>query len=154
MATRWINKGPTAEGTGNAHGFSANDDGVIIHHNGEMFGTINSDKIWPLTQTGGARAIPPYASGANFIVKNAGAIAFTLPPTKLGYKFTIYMAVASSGAHTITPVSVDKFLQAGKTDGQALTYGGTQAIGDSITLIGDGADGWLVSAKTGTGTWT
>lgn len=144
MATRWINKGPVAEGTGNAHGFSANDDGVIIHHNGEMFGVINSDKIWPLA-AGGARPAPPYASGTNFIANVATPVDIQLPPTKLGFKYSLFIAVA--GAHKLTPVSVDKIFP--KADGQAITGA---AVGDSITLVGDGKDGWLVTAKVGT--WT
>ena len=88
MATRWINKGPTAEGTGNAHGFSANDDGVIIHHNGEMFGVINSDKIWPLDKAGN-RPVTGFNSGTNFVTEIAAPINIVLPPTKLGYKYTL-----------------------------------------------------------------
>lgn len=146
MATRWINKGPVAEGTGNAHGFSANDDGVIIHHNGEMFGVINSEKIWNVTNPG-ARPAAPWASGTNFIASNATPIDVQLPPTKLGFKYTLYIAVA--GAHKMTPNAADKFLQGAKADGQPLTGA---AVGDSITVVGDGKDGWLVTAMKGT--WT
>src|SRR5215203_5088267 len=127
MATRFIHKGPTATGTGAAHGFSANDDGLIIHHNGEMFGVVNSDKIWPLTV--------------------ATAVDLQLPATKLGLKYTLYIGLAA--AHKMTPVAADKFLQGAKTDGQALTGA---AVGDSITVIGDGKDGWLVTSMKGT--WT
>jgi hypothetical protein len=144
MATRWINKGPTAEGTGNAHGFSANDDGVIIHHNGEMFGVINSDKIWPVNKVG-PRPATGYNSGTNFIAEIAGGIDVQLPPTKLGYKFTLIVAVA--GPHKMTPVAVDKFI--GRADGVALNL---PAVGDSVTVVGDGKDGWLIVAKAGT--WT
>lgn len=142
MATRWINKGPTAEGTGNAHGFSANDDGVIIHHNGEMFGVINSDKYWGVG-SGGARPAPPYASGATFVAKTATPVDLQLPPTKLGFKYTLFIAVA--GAHKITPRATDQII--GKADGQAYTGA---AVGDSITVVGDGDLGWMVVAKTGT----
>src|SRR6187401_1734994 len=115
MATRWINKGPTAEGTGNAHGFSANDDGVIIHHNGEMFGVINSDKIWPVDDTAPLQATG-FHSGTNFIAEVATPVEIKLPPTKLGYKYSLFVAVA--GAHKLTPTAEDKFI--GKPDGTSL----------------------------------
>jgi len=146
MATRFIHKGPTATGTGAAHGFSANDDGLIIHHNGEMFGVVNSDKIWPLT-VAGAKAAPLYASGTAFVANVATAVDLQLPATKLGLKYTLYIGLAA--AHKMTPVAADKFLQGAKTDGQALTGA---AVGDSITVIGDGKDGWLVTSMKGT--WT
>jgi hypothetical protein len=146
VATRWINKGPTAEGTGNAHGFSANDDGVIIHHNGEMFGVINSDKIWPLDKPGN-RPVTGFNSGTNFVTEIAAPVNIQLPPTKLGYKYTLYVGFVG-GPHTLTPNAVDKFLMGSKADGIALS-GGT-AVGDFVTVVGDGKQGWLVTAFKGT----
>lgn len=149
MATRWINKGPVAEGTGNAHGFSANDDGVIIHHNGYVAGSINSEKSALVATT--PYTVAPQMSGAVLVADAAGPLDFKLPPTKAGMRFTIVVKVV--GAHKLTPVSVDKFIVPAKTDGAALTLG-SGVIGDTVTVVGDGLDGWIVAGRSGTGTWT
>jgi hypothetical protein len=82
----------------------------------------------------------------------------TLPATVAGFEYTFVLAAAGLSAGTglaIAPDAADKIMGNGFTSAdakKALLAGATDREGDSITLVGDGVDGWYIVGVTGT--WT
>jgi predicted lactoylglutathione lyase len=149
MATRWIHKGPTADGVGGAHGFSANDNGVIVHHNGTRAGVVSSEKIRTVTAS---MTVTAEDTGSVIVADSTTSIVVTLPATTAGLKYTLVVKQATAaGGHAFSPVAVDKFIYAAKADDADLVCtAATDVVGDSVTIVGDGLDGWVVVSKTGT----
>lgn len=106
-----------------------------------------------------ARAITAADNGKILLANSANDINFTLPATALNFRVTIgVLTPAGSGKlHKITPVAGDKIQgtnAAGTAldgaDGIALYH--TQATakqGDYVTLVADGAAGYLVLGTQG-----
>lgn len=82
----------------------------------------------------------------------------TLPATVAGLEYTFVLAAAGLSAGTglqIAPNAADKIMGNGFTSADnkaAVLAGSGDREGDSITLIGDGVDGWYIVGVTGT--WT
>ena len=91
-------------------------------------------------------------------------ITLTLPATVVGYTYTIRNAgvaktdgPAGTGDDesvlvTISPNASDKIMGMGLTAADDTDVTNTQAtakVGDEITLIGDGANGWFVQSRKG-----
>lgn len=94
-------------------------------------------------------------SGKIIIVNAAAAKTLTLPATAAGLEFTLQHQVATtSGAgHAFSPAAADLIRGNGITPADNKDLICTQAtsrIGDSCTIVGDGVDGWYVTAITGT----
>jgi hypothetical protein len=93
------------------------------------------------------------ASGTTYInTKGSGSTVFTLPATVAGLTYT-FIESDAGGEITVRPVAADKFMGKGITaadDKDYVNTGGSNAVGDLITIVGDGADGWWVVAERGT----
>ncbi len=88
-------------------------------------------------------------SGVQLNICSAG-ITLTLPMTSIGHTFTIVNTVAN-GNFVVTPSASDTIVGGGFNDGNegqelAMKMG---MIGDAITLVGDGVDGWVISNLVG-----
>lgn len=96
-------------------------------------------------------------SGAIIVVTGVDK-TMTLPATAAGMWFTFVLASAGLSAGTglsISPNAADKIMGNGFTsadDKDAVLAGSGDREGDSISLIGDGVDGWYITGVTGT--WT
>lgn len=96
-------------------------------------------------------------NGTLFVVTGVDKV-MTLPATAAGliYRFSLAAAGLSAGTGLqIAPAAVDKIMGNGFTtaDNKAAVLAGSgDREGDSITLIGDGVDGWYIVAHEGT--WT
>lgn len=94
-------------------------------------------------------------SGKVIVINAAATKVITLPATAAGLTFTVTHQVAtSSGAgHSLSPAAADLIRGNGITPADNKDLICTQAtsrIGDSVTIVGDGVDGWYVTAITGT----
>lgn len=96
--------------------------------------------------------------GDNGVVQVVTADAtITLPSTVVGYRYTIVCGAKGSTAGTVdinvSPAALDKIMGNGFTSADnkdaVLTAG---RYGDLISLVGDGANGWVVDRVIGT--WT
>jgi hypothetical protein len=81
-------------------------------------------------------------------VTTAVDVVLTLPPTESGLTFTVVAGVlsATTGA-SVSPDAADQVIGLGFTgldDKDAINTAATDVVGDSITLLGDGVDGWLI----------
>ena len=98
-------------------------------------------------------AVTAAESGATFVnTKGSGSTVFSLPATVAGLVYT-FLESNASGEITVRPVAADKIMGGGLTaldDKDVVNTGGTNAVGDLVTLIGDGADGWWITHKVGT----
>lgn len=78
------------------------------------------------------------------------ALTVTLPATRAGLKYTFVLKqLPGAGTHAISPNAVDKIFAPGFTaaDGKAIVAtAAADGVGDFITLVGDGVDGWYVVA--------
>ena len=96
-------------------------------------------------------------SGALILVTAADKV-LTLPSTVAGLTYRVVLAAAGLSTGTglqIAPAAADKIMGDGFTSGDnkaAVLAGSGDREGDSITLVGDGADGWYIVAHEGT--WT
>lgn len=96
-------------------------------------------------------------SGSVILVTGADKV-LTLPATVVGLEYTFVLASAGLSAGTglsISPAAADKIMGNGFTSADnkdAILAGSGDREGDSITLVGDGVDGYYIVAVTGT--WT
>ncbi len=96
----------------------------------------------------------PGASSAAPADANGDPLVVTLPPTRLGYTVTIITQTASASTGvSISPDAADKIQGKGITaadDKDWINTAATDAVGDLVTLVGDGVDGWWVVSERGT----
>lgn len=88
-------------------------------------------------------------SGKVFIA-NAPDLVFTLPATEEGLVYTFVNAAVSAGTGlSVSPAAVDN-INEGTDNKDLINSGATDVLGDSVTVVGDGAGGWFTTAKIGT----
>lgn len=93
-------------------------------------------------------------SGKVFLANAASSVVFTLPATVLGLTYTIIcMTATTSGVGTsLSPAAADKIMGNGFTaadDKDAINTAATDVVGDTITVVGDGVDGWYITSVIG-----
>lgn len=90
-------------------------------------------------------------SGTTFLAA-AVDLVFTLPPTQAGLEFTfICHTVSTVTGLQISPDAADQIAYTTSVDNKDLiNTAATDVEGDSVTLVGDGVDGWWVKAISGT----
>jgi len=101
-------------------------------------------------------------SGTVFLV-GTDALVITLPPTKVGVTYTIVNSGADgNNIITISPDAADAIfgtvanaaadsVSGGVVDKNLVNTKATANKGDSVTLVGDGVDGWYI--VSGVGIW-
>ncbi len=81
-------------------------------------------------------------------------MVITLPATVVGMTFTITNSAADGAAGvSVSPNAIDKIMGVGLTSADNKDLINTKATartGDSVTLVGDGVNGWYVQKLTGT----
>lgn len=94
-------------------------------------------------------------SGKIFLADGSGTLTFTLPATVKGLEYTIAVKqLPGSGVGTsLSPNANDKITGNGFTpadDKDAINTAATDRLGDLITVVGDGVDGWYITQVIGT----
>jgi hypothetical protein len=94
--------------------------------------------------------LTPADDGAVVVLNSTTALTISLPATLAGLQFTfVIKQLPSSGTHAISPVAADKIFAPGFTaaDNKDIVATATaDAVGDFVTLTGDGVDGYFVTA--------
>jgi|GEM_PF-1835168 len=96
-------------------------------------------------------------SGSVILVASADKV-LTLPATAAGYTYTFVLAFAGLSAGTglsISPAAADKIMGnglAGVDNKDLILAGAGDVEGDSVTLVGDGVDGYYIVSVNGI--WT
>lgn len=98
----------------------------------------------------GAKTLDEGDSGVVQVVTATATV--TLPATVVGRVYTIVVG-ADSITVSVSPNAVDKIMGNGFTSADDKDLKFTNArIGDEVTLIGDGVNGWFVANIQGTAT--
>lgn len=90
-------------------------------------------------------------SGSIIIVTAADKV-ITLPATQAGLTYTVVLGNGGLSAGTglsVSPAAVDK-IDAGADDADFVNSGASDTVGDSVTMVGDGAGGWYAINVQGT----
>ena len=107
----------------------------------------------PIVNITTSRAVTVAESGTTFFLK-AVDLKMTLPSTAAGLCYTFVTHTVSSGTGSqIDPASVDAIHGGGLSsadDKDLINAGANDDEGDSVTIIGDGVDGWWIVAINGT----
>lgn len=95
--------------------------------------------------------------GAVLIASNLTSSIITLPSTAAGLRFTLVVGVlpTSGVGHSFSPAALDKISGNGFTPADnkdAVCVVASDRLGDTLTVIGDGVDGWIITGVNGT--WT
>lgn len=109
----------------------------------------------PFEKKTAAYTVTPAESGKTFEADAAATVVFTLPATQAGllYTFVVKQLPGSGAGTSISPNTNDKIMGNGFTaadDKDAINTAATDRVGDMITLLGDGVDGWYVVGINGT----
>lgn len=92
-------------------------------------------------------------SGATYVTTaGSGTITYTLPATQAGIEYTFLCGDAGSEI-ALSPNAADRIMGKGITaadDKDYINTNATNAVGDLVTIRGDGADGWWVVNERGT----
>jgi hypothetical protein len=159
MATRYVySGGGIPPGTGNAAGIGLENGNLKVYrgddHKGPLSSNpgaelININRVITLTASGTVTAAD---SGAVIIADSTTSIIVSLPATAKGLTYTLVVKqLTSSGGHAFSPVAADKFIYSSKADDADLVCtAASDVVGDSVTIVGDGADGWVVKGIRGT----
>lgn len=94
-------------------------------------------------------------SGKVIIINSATSRTLTLPATMAGLTFTLshQVATTSGAGHAFSPAAADLIRGNGFTPADnkdAVCTQATSRIGDAMTIVGDGVDGWYITSLTGT----
>lgn len=90
--------------------------------------------------------------GVWIATKSSATQTFALPATALGLTFT-FICGHADGEINISPDAADKITGKGfatADNGDIKNTAASNAVGDTCTLVGDGADGWIGTVVTGT----
>ena len=100
-----------------------------------------------------ARTLTAEDNGKTF-VSGAADVVVTLPATQAGLLFRfVTSTLSTTTGFSISPDAADKIVAKGITpadDKDLINTAASDAIGDTVTLVGDGADGWYAVSLLGT----
>ncbi len=145
----------TAAGTRNATGVdNINSGGVVNVKSGAALDLQSGAKVtYPYIEKSASFTVLASQSGMTFLCK-AVDMVMTLPATAVGLVYTFIVHTVSSGTGlSIDPVTADAIMGNGLTsvdDKDLINTAATDAEGDSVTLVADGADGWWITSINGT----
>lgn len=115
-------------------------------------GTLNGSRVGVETKT--ADYTLTAADSGKVFLAGAVDLVFTLPSTVSGLVYTIVVkTVSASTGCSVSPAAADQIVGNGFTvadDKDAINTAATDAVGDSITVVGDGSVGWYITNVAGT----
>lgn len=101
-----------------------------------------------VNQTTAAFTLTPADSGNIYRINVADAVA-TLPATAEGLKYTFVVdTVSATTGCSISPAAADN-INGGTDDKDLINTAATDVKGDSVTVVGDGAEGWVTTSMHG-----
>ena len=142
---------------------------VVIDQQGETMlvksgGTISIESGGQLENAGGINAgavlqtstplVLTAEDSGKTIISGVAELVVTLPPTELGltFKFVALTLSASLGL-SVSPDADDQIAGMALTpaaDKDVINSFGTDVVGDTLEIVGDGADGWVIFNYIGT----
>lgn len=163
MSTRYIHSG-----SGSARGAAGNNAGFEVDSDGNLTLDRGAQHKGSLTSAPGYETIPvprvlsktasftltKADSGAVIYADSTTSVVVTLPATKKGLVYTLVVnQLTTSGGHAFSPAAADKIMGPGLTaadNKDLICSAATDALGNQVTLVGDGVNGWYVYNTIGT----
>ncbi len=120
-----------------------------IESGGQVVYEAGSKVVRSVVEKGANYTVLASESGTIFVV-TAADVKFTLPATVKGliYTFVVKTLSTTTGLQ-VDPVAADN-INGGTDNKDLINTAATDAVGDSVTIIGDGDAGWLTMSKVGT----
>ena len=154
MATRFVQRGsPVAASQTGEHagiGVKASDNLLYVNADGTAR-PIPTANVEAKTASFTATAAQ---SGTTFVADSTTSVIVTLPATAKGLRYTLVVGqLTTVTGHSFSPAAADKIMGNGFTaadDKDAICTAASDRIGDAITLVGDGVDGWYITSVVGT----
>jgi hypothetical protein len=165
MATRFIHKGLALESSPYSHvaPFGVNENGELqVNRGAENKGNgLTSDPgaepiaVGRVIIASASFTLAARDNGATIIADSTTSVVVQLPSTAKGLRYTLSVKqLTSSGGHAFSPAAADKIyygpVGALADDTDLVCSAATDRVGDSLTLVGDGVDGWVVISAVGT----
>jgi hypothetical protein len=157
LATRFIHRDLAApEPVATANGFAFDRDNtlsatLISAAGTQETGYIPNSRIELVTAS---KAITYADHGKIFLADSTTTVNLSLPATRAGITYTLVVKqLTEDEGHGFDPVAADKIIGNGVTpaDGTIIQCtAATDRLGDSLTIVGDGVDGWYITEVTGT----
>jgi hypothetical protein len=170
MATRFIqgNLDLDTLTSGDTIPFGVEDDGALAIRRGPTWKGANSSdpgveripvsRVINLTASATLTAAD---HGALIIADSTTSVVAQLPATQKGLRYTLLVKqLTGAGGHAFSPNASDKIMgvttQAGSAtfakadDADLVCSAATDVVGNFVTLVGDGVDGWWVTGISGT----
>lgn len=132
--------------------------GKPVHYSdlSKEFRTSDDVLVWrePRVETVSADRTLTVEDANGIFVSGAADLVFTLPATVDGLTFTFYTETLSATTGvSISPVAADQIKGTGITaadDKDLINTAATDAVGDLVTIVGDGSAGWIITNIIGT----
>ncbi len=145
----------TAAGTRNATGTDNQNSGstIALKSGATLDRQAGSKTTTPFISKAASFTVLASESGAVYLC-TAVDLKATLPSSVAGltYTFIVHTVSASTGLQ-IDPAAADAIMGNGLTsvdDKDLINTPATDAEGDAVTIVGDGADGWWIESIVGT----
>lgn len=157
MATRFLHRGldlDSANSTANPFAFDRNDvlSAKVVNAAGSAE-TRHVPAIGYEAKTS-SFTVSKSDNGKVFKFDSTTSIVATLPATEAGLTFTFVVGqLTAATGHSVSPAAADQIIGNGFTaadDKDAICSAATDRVGDAITIVGDGVDGWYITSVTGT----
>lgn len=158
MPTRYIaKKFPVPDSVADANGFAFDEnDNLKVNRVSAATGAADSGYV-PISKAETKTAsftITKADHGKTFICDSTTSIVATLPATQAGLEFSLVVKqLTTSGGHAFSPAAVDKIMGNGLSkadDADLVCSAASDRVGDIVTLVGDGVDGWYIKSIVGT----
>tara|TARA_Y100000593_G_scaffold89854_1_gene174928 strand:+ start:160 stop:786 length:627 start_codon:yes stop_codon:yes gene_type:complete len=147
--------GVTASAGGITASYAAESDlGILGTHRRKVFGSQANGQTVHLSASGGT------------ILQSTDDAIITLPATRAGLQYTFIHAGAATEQFDLSPNASDKIMgscidsnaintvvegasNGAGVDNKDLTLDGGSGVGDRVTIVADGADGWYITECMG-----
>lgn len=123
----------------------------VVASGGVLTFEAGSKLVVPVVSKSAAYAVTAAESGTIFL-SEAVDLVFTLPSTAAGLTYTfICHTVSATTGLSISPAAADAIHYTTSVDNKDLINTAASDVeGDMVTIVGDGVDGWWVTAVKGT----
>lgn len=163
MATRFIHKNLDLDGTdyANVAPFGVEDDGgLAVRRGSEWKGVASTDPgveripVQRFVSVTASANLSVADNGGVFEADSTTSVVLTLPATQKGLTYTLVVGqLTAAGGHAFSPQAADKIMYGPTTavdNKDLICTAATDRVGDCVTVVGDGVDGWYVTSAIGT----
>lgn len=164
MSTRFIAAGlglDSLDGGTHSSPFGVDNEGALAIRRGSLYKGVASsdpgveriavDRFVSVTASG---TLTVADHGGTFEADSTTSVVLQLPSTQKGLRYTMVVGqLTAASGHAFSPAAADKIFYGPTTavdNKDLICSAATDRIGDTVTVVGDGVDGWYVVSAVGT----